>query len=134
MLPDDFHDDFPEGFSEGFPDDSPVNFLPDPPGEEYEGPPVPPSTGGSNNTNANPPATPEPSASVSWNDVPCGRPMVVIPTPGPCPSEAFATKEAIEKLQDISDEMSVLVDEALIEILIQSRPPKGMWKKWPWNL
>jgi len=133
MLPDDFLDNFPEGFPEGFSFGSPVNFLPDHPCDEYEGPPVTPSTGGSNTTNANPPATPTPSDSVSWNDVPCGRPLVVIPTTGHSPIDAFATKEAIEKLQGISEEMAVLVDEALIELLIQSRPPKGMSKKWPWN-
>lgn len=133
MLPDDFHDDFPEGFSEGFPVDFPVNFLPDHPCEEYEGPPVPPSSGSSHSTDTNVPATPPPPDSVSWNDVPCGRPLEVIPTPGLCPIEAIATKKAIEKLRSSSDEMSALLDEALLEILIQSRPPKGMSKKWPWN-
>lgn len=132
MLPDDFLDQFPEGFREGFPVDSPVNFLPDHSCEEYEGPPVPLSTGGSNSIDANVPEPPKPSNSVSWNDVPCGRPPVEIPTPGPCPINAFATKKAIEKLRSSSYEMSVLVDEALLEILIQSRPPKSMPKKWPW--
>lgn len=133
MLPDDFHDDFPEGFSDGFPVDSPVDFLSGFPCDEYEGPPGTPSASGTVSTNAEPPATPEPSDSVSWDDVPCGRPLVVIPTPGPSPIDALATKAEIERLRSISEGMSVLVDEALIEILIQSQPPKSMSKKWPWN-
>lgn len=133
MSHDDFLDQFPEGFPEGFPRDSFVDFLAGYPCEEYDGPPATLSAGGSNNTNANPPATPEPPNSVSWDDVPCGQPLVLIPMPGPCPIEAFATKKAIETLQSSSDEMSLLVDEALLEILIQSQPPKGMSKKWPWN-
>ena len=102
------------------PEDFPFDFS----GDEYEGPPVTPSTQDSAGGKEPPQGPPPQFDSVDWDDVPCGRPPVVIPPWGPSVNDAIAAKDELDRLRNISEEMSVLVDEALLDVLHQSLPSK----------
>jgi len=101
------------------PDDFPFEYS----GDEYEGPPVTPPKLGSAGGNEPPQGPPQQWDSVDWDDVPFGRPPVVIPPWGPSVADTISAMEEVERLRNISEEMSVLVDQALLDILVQPMPP-----------
>ncbi len=46
-----------------------------------------------------------------------------VDTWGPSVADTISAMEEVERLRNISEEMSVLVDQALLDILVQSMPP-----------
>lgn len=78
-------------------------------GEAYDGPPVKSKVWGS----------------VGWEDVPAGRPKVVLPDSGPTINDAIAADEAIKKMRATVPGFDVLYDEALLEMIIRNAPGNG---------
>lgn len=72
-----------------------------------------------------PPAKPKVWDSVGCDDVPVGRPEVVLPDFGPTINDAIAAGEAIKEMRAKIPEFEVLYDDALLDMIIRNAPGKG---------